>query len=329
MTSFQKVVVTGGAGLIGSHILDRLVEGQRVGTYGDIVVFDNFTRGRMYNIDGALRQGRIDIVEGDVRDGEAVAKVIDGADLVFHLAAIRITHCADDPRLAMEVLGNGTFNVVDAAQRAGVRRLVASSSASVYGLANEFPTTEAQHPYNNRTLYGALKTFNEGVLRSFHDMYGLSYVGLRYFNVYGPRMDVHGAYTEVLIRWMNRILAGEAPLIFGDGHQTMDFIHVADIARANVIAAQSTVSDEVFNIASGTETSLLELALLLSQVMECDLDPLHGPERIVNAVSRRLADVSAATKKLGFTAEVDLESGLRDLVTWWRSNPDAEGASHQ
>lgn len=229
----------------------------------------------------------------------------------------------------MEVLGNGTFNVVDAAQHAGVRRLVASSSASVYGLANEFPTTEDQHPYNNRTLSGALKTFNEGVLRSFHDTYGLPYVALRYFNVYGPRMDVHGAYTEVLNRWMNRILAGQAPLIFGDGHQTMDFIHVADIARANILAAQSNVSDEVFNIASGTETSLLELALLLSQVMESGFAPLHGPERTVNAVSRRLADVSAATEKLGFTAEVDLKRGLRDLVKWWRTNPDAEGASHQ
>jgi UDP-glucose 4-epimerase len=331
VSSFQKVVVTGGAGLIGSHILDRLVAGQAQGTYGDIVVYDNLTRGRMENIAGALANGRIDVVEGDVRDPAAVARVIDGADLVFHLAAIRITHCAEDPRLAVDVLGNGTFNVLEAAVKANVKKVVASSSASVYGLADQFPTTEEQHPYNNRTLYGALKVFNEGVLRSFNDMYGLPYVALRYFNVYGPRMDIFGAYTEVLIRWMNRIIAGEAPLIFGDGSQTMDFIYVTDIARANELAAQADVSDEVFNIASATETSLLDLANALSKVMGSTLPPEHGPERAVNPVRRRLADVSKARDLLGFEAEVDLETGLRDLVEWWLHSreSDATAAAHR
>jgi UDP-glucose 4-epimerase len=309
--SFGKVVVTGGAGLIGSHILDRLVEGQAKGTYGDIVVLDNLTRGRMENIAGAMARGRIDVVDADVRDPEAVGKVVDGADLVFHLAAIRINHCAEDPRLAVDVLGNGTFNVVEAAAKAKVKKVVASSSASVYGLADEFPTTENQHPYNNRTLYGALKAFNEGVLRSFNDMYGLPYVALRYFNVYGPRMDIYGAYTEVLIRWMNRIMAGQPPLIFGDGSQTMDFIYVTDIARANELAALSDVSDEVFNIATQTETSLLELANALSAVMGSALPPEHGPEAKVNPVRRRLADTSKARELLGFEAEVSLEAGLR------------------
>lgn len=327
MTDYGKVLVTGGAGLIGSHIIDLLVEGQANGTYGEVVVLDDFTRGRTANIADACERGRITVVEGDLRDADLVHRTMDGVDLVFHLAAIRITHCAENPRLAMDVLGNGTFNVVEAAQRAGVSKVVASSSASVYGMADTFPTTESQHPYNNRTLYGALKAFNEGLLRSFNDMYGLPYVALRYFNVYGPRMDVFGKYTEVLIRWMDRILGGEPPLIFGDGQQTMDFIYVTDIARANVLAAQADVSDEVFNIASATETSLNDLAAALSRVMGSTLAPEYGPERAVNPVPRRLADVSRARDLLGFEAQVDLDTGLRDLVTWWRSVREDEAAA--
>jgi UDP-glucose 4-epimerase len=321
--SFGKVVVTGGAGLIGSHVVDLLVAGQREGRFGEVVVFDNLTRGRLDNLDDARATGDVRIVEGDIRDVPAVDAVIEGAELVFHLAAIRITHCAEDPRLALEVLGDGTFNVVDAAHRAGATKLVMSSSASVYGLAEEFPTTERHHTYNNRTLYGALKAFDEGLLRSYHDMFGLQYVALRYFNVYGPRMDVFGKYTEVLIRWMERLIAGEAPIIFGDGSQTMDFVHVADIARANLLAATSAVSDEVFNVASGTETSLDELATALAKVMGSDLRPVYGPERAVNPVPRRLADTTRAREVLGFEAGVDLETGLRGLVEWWRSVRDA------
>src|SRR5262249_52592305 len=184
-----------------------------------------------------------------------VTGLMDGIDLVFHQAAIRITQCATEPRLALEVLVDGTYNVVEAAAREGVRKVVAASSASVYGLAEEFPTTESHHPYGNDTLYGAAKAFNEGLLRSFHAMSGLDYVALRYFNVYGPRMDVHGLYTEVLIRWMERISEGLPPLIYGDGTHTMDFVHVEDIARANILAATADVNDEVFNVASGEETS--------------------------------------------------------------------------
>jgi UDP-glucose 4-epimerase len=321
--SYRRVVVTGGAGLIGSHIVDLLVAGQAEGRYGEIVVVDNFTRGRQENIADACSRGSVQVIDGDLRDVELVRSLMTGTDLVFHLAALRITHCAADPRLAVDVLGNGTFNVVEAAKDAGVSKIVASSTASVYGHADTFPTTESHHPYNNRTLYGAIKVFNEGLLRSFHDMYGLDYVALRYFNVYGPRMDTFGAYTEVLIRWMERISRGEPPLIFGDGSQTMDFIYVTDIARANILAAHAPVTDEVFNIASATETSLLQLAAALSDVMGGALPPEHGPERAVNPVPRRLADVSAAADRLGFTAEVDLEAGLRDLVEWWRATAAA------
>jgi UDP-glucose 4-epimerase len=327
--SYDKVFVTGGAGLIGSHIVDLLVAGQEAGEYGEIVVFDNLTRGRLDNLAPAMERGKVEIIEGDVRDIEAIDTAIDGADLVFHLAAIRITHCAEDPRLAMDVLGNGTFNVVDAAHRTGTRKIVASSSASVYGMAEQFPTDERHHPYNNQTLYGAIKTFNEGLLRSYHDMYGLDYVALRYFNVYGPRMDVFGKYTEVLIRWMERIIAGQPPLIFGDGTQTMDFVYAPEIARANVLAAQAPVTDDVFNVASGTETSLNDLAAALCRVMGSDLEPEYGPERSVNPVPRRLADTTHARELLGFEATVGIDEGLADLVQWWQSvrhdRPEAMG----
>jgi UDP-glucose 4-epimerase len=206
--------------------------------------------------------------------------------------------------------------VLEAAVQAKVQKVVAASSASVYGLAESFPTREDHHPYNNLTIYGAAKTFNEGLLRSFREMYGLNYVGLRYFNVYGARMDIYGAYTEVLIRWMDRIAAGKPPLIFGDGNQTMDFVYVEDIARANILAAESNATG-VFNVASGVETSLNELAATLMRVMGSHLSIEYGPERKVNAVPRRLADTRAAKDSLGFKAEIGLEEGLRRLVAWW------------
>jgi UDP-glucose 4-epimerase len=312
----ERVLITGGAGAVGSNLADLLVErGAR-----EIVVLDNFVRGRRDNLAWAEANGPLTIVEGDICDRALVREVTEGIDVVYHQAALRITQCAEEPRLALEVLVDGTYNLIEAAADAGVRKLVAASSASVYGLAEEFPTTEKHHPYDNDTLYGAAKTFNEGLLRSFHAMRGLDYVALRYFNVYGPRMDIHGVYTEVLVRWMERIAAGEPPLIFGDGRQTMDFVFTSDIARANVLAAESDVTDAVFNIASGSETSLLGLASMLLCVMRSDLAVAHGPERGVNRVPRRLADTSAAREALGFEAEVGLEEGLTRLVEWWSAH---------
>ncbi|GIH12926.1 NAD-dependent epimerase/dehydratase family protein [Rugosimonospora africana] len=310
-----RALVTGGAGTIGSHVVDQLLDGGAA----EIVVLDNLVRGRLANLARALDDSRVRLVEGDIRDAGLVRELTAGKDLVFHLAAIRITQCAQEPRLANEVLVDGTFNVVEAAAEAGVRKVVASSSASVYGLAEEFPTTEWHHPYHNDTFYGAAKAFNEATLRSFHAMNGLDYVALRYFNVYGPRMDIHGLYTEVLIRWMERIEAGQPPLILGDGTQTMDFVHVADIARANILAATADVTDDVFNIACGVETSLRELALALAETMEAKPDLEFGPARAVNGVTRRLADTSAAADKLGFVAGIRLADGLADLVRWWRA----------
>jgi UDP-glucose 4-epimerase len=311
--SGERILVTGGAGAIGSNLVDQLVERGS----GEIVVLDNFVRGRRDSLEWAEANGDVQVVEGDVRDRALVRELTAGADVVFHQAALRITQCAEEPRLALEVLVDGTFNVLEAAAAAGVRKVVAASSASVYGMAERFPTAEDHHPYANDTLYGAAKTFNEGLLRSFHAMQGLDYVALRYFNVYGPRMDIHGLYTEVLVRWMERIAAGEAPVILGDGTQTMDFVFTADVARANVLAAESGATDEVFNVATGVETSLAELAATLLRVMGSDLPVVHGPARAVNSVSRRLADTTAARERLGFHAEVGLEEGLTRLVDWW------------
>ena len=310
------IVVTGGAGLIGSTTIDALLAGHDPAR---IVVYDNLSRGTRANLEGALRDPRVSLVEGDIRDRTALERAVAGADAVIHMAALRITACAAEPREAFHVMCEGTYNVVEAAQRAGVRKVVAASTASIYGLADRFPTTEAHHPYNNRTWYGASKVMLEGLLRSFNDMYGLPYVALRYFNVYGPRMDIHGKYTEVLIRWMERLEAGQPPLILGDGTQTMDFVYVDDIARANVLALASDASDDVFNVASGVETSLNDLAAALSRVMGVSIAPEYGPPRAVNPVPRRLASTEKARRLLAFEAQVPLEEGLSRLVAWWRA----------
>jgi UDP-glucose 4-epimerase len=314
----QRVLVTGGAGLIGSHIVDLLVDGQKGFGCQEIIVLDNLVRGKPDNLCAAISHGPVTIIEGDIRDQKLVADVMQGVDVVFHQAALRITQCAAEPRLALETLVDGTFNVLEAAVQAGVKKVVAASSASIYGMAEEFPTSEHHHPYHNRTLYGAAKTFNEGLLRSFYDMYGLDYVALRYFNVYGPRMDLHGAYTEVFIRWMERITAGLPPIIFGDGSQTMDFIYVTDVARANILAAQAPITNEVCNVACGVETSLSGLANALLKTMGVDLKPEYGSERKVNPVPRRLANISKAKRLLGFEAQMSLEEGLQHLVDWWQ-----------
>lgn len=316
----KRILITGGAGLIGSHIADLVAHEEPA----EIVILDNFVRGRLDNLETARRLANVTIVEGDIRDPAKVAETMAGIDILFHQAAIRITQCAEEPRLAHDVLATGTFNVLEAAVNAGVKKVVAASSASVLGAADIFPTTEDHHSYNNRTIYGAAKVYNEALLRSFNEMYGLNYVALRYFNVYGPRMDVHGAYTEVLIRWMERIASGLPPIIMGDGNQTMDFVHVRDIARANMLAAQSDISDEVYNVASGSEISLRQLAQLLLDVMGSSLAPIHEPARKVNPVPRRLASTEKAARDLGFSTQISLESGMADLVSWWQASRMAQ-----
>ena len=309
----SRVLITGGAGLVGSHIADRLARED----VAEVIVLDNFVRGRMENLEQALRTvRRLTVIEGDITDRETVRRSLEGVDYVFHQAALRITQCAEEPRLAMESLIGGTFNVLEAAVDAGVRKVVAASSASVYGEPSYVPMDEG-HPFNNRTLYGACKVADEQILRSFNDMYGLPYVALRYFNIYGPRMDAWGVYTEVMIRWLQRLERNEAPIIFGDGMQTMDFVYIQDVAEANVLAMKSDTSDDVFNVATGMETSLRQLARMLCDAAgKRNMEPTFEPARKVNPVTRRLAAVEHAREGIGFTASWRLEEGLRELVRW-------------
>jgi UDP-glucose 4-epimerase len=315
----KKIVVTGGAGFVGSHIVDFLVDAGSA----EIIVIDNMVRGRPENIAAARARGNIRLVEADIRDRALMDSLIEGADTVFHQAALRITHCAAEPRAAMEVMVDATFDIVEACVAAKTRKLVMASSASVYGMADEFPTTERSPPYPNRTLYGAAKAFAEGLLRSYHDMKGLDYVALRYFNVYGPRMDIHGRYTEVMIRWMERLAAGLPPIVFGDGAQTMDMINVRDVAWANILAATSSANDVALNIGTNTETSLLQLAQLLAQAMgRPEIKTIHEAERSVNPVPRRLADIREAQRLIGFTPTIPTDEGIRELVQWWMHERD-------
>jgi UDP-glucose 4-epimerase len=310
-----RVLVTGGAGMIGSHLVDMLLEaGVR-----EVVVLDDFSRGRLSNLADAMGRGGVTLIEGDVRDRVLVARAFEGIDVGYHLAAIRLTHCQEEPRLSLEVMADGTFNVIEAALATRLRRLVVASSASVYGAADSFPTTERDRTDNDRTFYGAAKAYGEGLLRAFHQKSGLDYVSLRPFNVYGPRMDTLGAYTEVLVRWMNRIAEGKPPVIFGEGSQTMDFVYIGDVARAFRLAGTEGRPGAVYNIASGVETSLKDLAHALLRAMDSPLGVEFAPARGVSAVPRRWADTARAAQELGFKAETGLDEGLCNLVAWWRN----------
>lgn len=308
-----KFIVTGGAGFIGSYVVDKLLARGAA----EVIVIDTLVRGGLHNLTQALADPRCRHVIADIRFPHEIDPLFEGATGCFHLATLRITQCAAEPRRALEVMVDGTYNVAEACVRNKVGRLIFSSSASVYGMAEVFPTEESHHPWNNDTWYGATKVCGEGLLASFRAMYGLESISLRYFNVYGPRMDVHGKYTEVLIRWLECFERGETPKIFGDGQQTMDFVFAEDCAEANILAMLSDARHGAYNIASGAETSLLGLLQALRGAYGKDSrDPEFLPPRSVNAVPRRLASTEAARRDLGFVAETSLLEGLRRLVTW-------------
>lgn len=311
-------LVTGGAGLVGSHITDQLLAAGAA----RVRVLDNFIRGRDDNLNLARATGKLDLHRGDVCDGPLVDQLTAGCDGVFHQAAMRITLCAERPRECVESMILGTLNVIESCLKHRIKKLVAASSVSVYGQADQFPITENQHPYNNRTLYGGAKLANEQMYRAFHEMHGLPYVALRYFNVYGPRMDRTGAYTEVMIRWLYAAMDGTRPKIFGKGGQSMDFVHIGDIARANLMACQGDVTDEVFNICTGKETALLELWQTIQQITGATaLEPEFQPPRNIGPVGRRVGDPSKARRLLGFETKTDLRQGLQELHRWLCSMP--------
>ncbi|RXG91926.1 NAD-dependent epimerase/dehydratase family protein [Bradyrhizobium zhanjiangense] len=312
----KRVLVTGGAGFIGSHIVDLLCDEGCV----EIVALDNMTTGRPENLRKSLNRGPVRLVRGDLRDTKLVEALVKGANIIFHHAAPCSTHCMAEPRLAMEVMVNGTFDLLELCVKYDVEKLIAASSASVYGAAaEELPTTEHQNPYGNRTVYGTAKVCNEGLLRAYNDMHGLDYIALRYFDVYGSRMDVHGRYAEMLIRWMDELEAGTPPVVVGHD-RTLDLVHVRDAARATILAARAKVSDEVFNVGSGIETSLVQLASALASVMgHHGALPQIAPEHSINPVPRRVASTGKTERLLGFQITVPLELGLTEFVKWWRS----------
>jgi len=310
----RRCLVTGGAGFVGSTIVDQLLEAGAA----EVIVLDNFVRGSWHNLASAQASGKVKVVKGDICDAKLVDDLTAGMDFVFHKAALRITRCAEAPREAVDVLINGTVIVLEAAVHHKVKKVIAASSASVYGDPSYLPMDE-NHPFNNRTLYGAGKIACEQMLRAYYTMFGLPYVAFRYFNVYGPRMDMAGVYTEVLIRWLDAIEANRPPLIFGDGTQSMDFVYVADVARANILAAQSDVTDEVFNVGTGRQTSLRELCDLLIHLTNSPMRPEYREARKVANVQARRATTEKASKLLGFEAKVSLADGLEELIRWRES----------
>lgn len=309
----STILVTGGAGFIGSYVVEEVL------TYNPrrVFVVDNLIRGTLENIKGFINNPKVEFIKDDIRNKNLLKRLMSKTDYCFHLAALRLNACASDPREANEVMVSATFNLIEAAKRYKVKKIVYSSSASVYGLASHFPTPETDPPYENKTVYGAAKLFGEQILRSYHHMYGLNYVALRYFNVYGPRMDTYGKYTEVMIKWLDCIRDKKNPVINGDGSTTMDFVYVTDVARSNILALTTDVGDEIFNIASSVETSLKQLLGLLLKVNGSKLRPLSRPETTVNPVRRRWANISKAKKMMGFRPEVSLEEGLKRLSIWY------------
>ena len=312
----KKLLVIGGAGLIGSHVVDQLVDTDA----GEIVVFDNFCRGSRRNLEAALRDPRVSVFSdgGDILHRDILGQAMEGADGVFVLAAVWLLQCHEYPETAFEVNVRGNFNVIMSAIEHRVKRVVWSSSASVYGDAVDTPMTE-DHPYGNLTFYGATKIAGEHFFRSLGHRYGLPWVGLRYMNVYGPRQDYSGAYAAVMHKVLDRIERGEQPRVFGDGSQQYDFIHVKDTARANVLAMQADTSGECYNVGRGIGTTIQELTELLLRLKRSDLVIEYEPAG-QTFVTSRIGCPEKAKRDLGFEWTIDLEEGMRSLIEWRDAN---------
>lgn len=312
----SRILVIGGAGFVGSHIVDQLL----AEPVREIVVLDNFVRGARYNLNQAVQDSRVTVVDGSVTDRAMLRELMQGTDYVFHLAALWLYECVHEPRSAIEVNVVGTYNVIEAAQQAGVKKVIYSSSASVYGDALFTPMTE-DHPFNNRTMYGATKIAGEQFFRAFYEQHKMSYAGLRYMNIYGPRMDYKGTYVSVIMKVLDRIDQGLPPVIFGDGSQAYDFIHVEDVARANILALKSDATDQFFNVGMGVKTTINELVDMLLEITGSDLQPDYRPQEQM-FVTHRLGSTEKAESLLGFRASVPLVDGLRSVVEWRKSDQE-------
>jgi UDP-glucose 4-epimerase len=313
----KKFVVIGGAGLIGSHTVDLLLKED----VAEIVIYDNFARGSRGNLSEALKDSRVRIYEagGDIMQRDILESALCGADGVFHLAALWLLQCHEFPQSAFDVNIRGTFNVIDACVATDVKRLVYSSSASVYGDSVEEPMTE-NHPFNNKNFYGATKIAGEAMLRSFHHRYGLNFVGLRYMNVYGPRQDYKGAYIAAIMKMLDAIDRGEGPIIMGDGTEAFDFVAVEDCALANACAMKSGVTDTFYNVGTGKRTTLKQLAQVLLKLTGTDLPIRFAPANQATLVRNRIACTTKAQQEIGFVSQIELEDGLRKLISWRKSD---------
>ncbi len=308
-----QVLVTGGAGLIGSHIVDLLVqEGAR------ITVYDSMARGRREHLKAALKDGNVRLIEADIRDREKLREAMKGMDYVFHQAAAWLRICQEDPRISVDVNVTGTFNVLEACVEAGVKKIVAASSSSVYGEGLNLPTDE-KHPFNNDLFYGASKVANEQYYRAFYKKYGLHFVGLRYLNVYGPRQPFQAAYMDAIMHFLNRIDAGLPPVVRGDGTATVDLVYAGDVARANLLALKKPVTNDFFNVASGKETTVKELAQILIRLCgkENKLRPVFE-SMDAGLVTRRWGDPAKAEQALGFRTTTSIEEGMNQVIRWRR-----------
>lgn len=321
----KKIVLIGGAGLIGSHTADRLLaEDVR-----EMVIYDNFVRGRAENLEAALKDPRVKIfdVGGDILQGDILEAALDGADGVLHFAALWLLQCHEFPRSAFDVNVRGTFNVMEACVKKGVKRLVYSSSASVYGDAVREPMDE-EHPFNNQNFYGATKIAGEAMLRAFHHRYGLDYVGLRYMNVYGPRQDYHGAYIAVIMKMLDAIDKGDGPTILGDGSEAFDFVAVEDCGKANVCALKAEATDRSYNVGTGIRTSLKELAEMIVRITACKKPINYAPRSQATLVRNRIGCPKRAKQEIGFEATIGLTEGLKKLIEW-RAGHKAEVAARR
>lgn len=315
----KRFLVIGGAGLIGSHVVDELI---KTGAK-EIIIYDNFSRGSMDNLKEGLRDPRVSIFPhgGDIQQRDILEKAMDGIDGVFHLAAVWLLQCHEYPETAFDVNVRGVFNIIMAAIKARVKRVVYSSSASVYGDAVEIPMTE-EHPYNNFTFYGATKIAGEHFYKSLGRRYGLDWVGLRYMNVYGPRQDYKGAYIAVMHKILDRIEQGKPPIVYGDGSQQYDFVHVADVARANVLAMKSQSSGTCYNVGRGIGTSIKELTELLLRITGSHLSILYEPAGLT-FVTNRIGSAEKAENELGYQWSIDLEEGMKSLIEWRNKDREA------
>ena len=321
----KRILVIGGAGLIGSHCVDLLTKED----VREIVIYDNFVRGTIENLSEATKDPRVKIFEagGDITQTDILDAAMKDKDAVLHFAALWLLQCHEFPRAAFETNVKGTFNVLDACVRNGVKRLVWSSSASVYGDAIAEPMTE-DHPFNNKNFYGATKICGEAMARSYHYRYGLDYVGLRYMNVYGPRQDYRGAYIAVIMKMLDAIDRGEGPTILGEGSEAFDFVAVEDCARSNICAMKSTATDSFYNVGTGKRTSLKELAERLLNLTGSNQPIKYAPRSQATLVRNRIGCPKKASAEIGFTARVNLDDGLKRLIEW-RANHIAEVAQRR